>query len=168
MFHVIFSKSSHIDISQHKADLVKVKNSCLSWIFPLAACWPRGQVGLVRLVSWGILMAEISICPRSDNIRVIVPIICFHFHHNIALHVYPGPSHPVFIIISVTTGAKTDSNIHSGWQLDIMAWVCSQRTTHIHTYIHTYVIFIHRNCHQIVGFLRFTLKIWEIIHDFNN
>ena len=46
--------------------------------FPVQAA--RGQVGGDGVI---LMVGRISICPGSDNIRVIVPVICFHFPHNI-------------------------------------------------------------------------------------
>ena len=42
----------------------------------------RGQVGGDRVI---LMVVRISICPGCDNIRVIVPVICFHFPHNITI-----------------------------------------------------------------------------------
>lgn len=48
--------------------------------FPVQAA--RGQVGGDRVI---LMVVRISICPGCDNIRVIVPVICFHFPHNITI-----------------------------------------------------------------------------------
>ena len=169
MFHVIFSKSSHIDISQHKADLVKVKKSCLSWIFPLAACWPRGQVGLVRLVR-DINGGDFYLSPLWQH-----PCNCPH-------NMFPFPSQYCSPCLPRTQSSSLYYHFCDNWRKNrqqhpqrvttryhgVGMFTKDDTHTYICTYTHMLSSFTEIVTKLFVGFLRFTLRIWEIIHDFNN